>query len=248
MKKIFVIISLITCLPAFLTSQNKGEMRLENTRLKGACEDQYFTGFMIELDTVYTEIDSVKLFDQLPRMGTINFKNSVQIPTEFTKTTRAGYNQIMFRFRSSWHTFDELIFNDQLITFTIDRDPKVPCTIEDLHILKLAKKILSEEKYWHKEDDRNCEDDLGNKCYSLYCALKIASVAIEGKYNHRNAVLQELRHLIVEKYPNKEWTHRLLDFNNMKETSYEDIMEILTEIELKFKMELKKRNSTRIDE
>jgi len=222
-----------------IIGQSTGELYLQGNTLTGKCTNQYFTGFEIELDSSYTKLDSTLLFSQLPRMGTINFKNRIDIPTEFTLTDRSGTAQIMFRFRYDYLTFDSLKIKNQSISFTINNDPQVPVTKEDLKTIQLAKSLLSEEKYWNKEDDRNCEDDLANKSYSLYCALRVASLEIENRYNHRNAVLQKLRHLIEIKYPNKKWNHRLMYYNNMEETTYEDIVNILEEIEEAFMQALK---------
>ncbi len=204
----------------------------------GTCENIYYAGFEIELDSSYTELDSSSFFGQFPRIGTINFKNKFTVPTEFTITNRAGYDQIMFRFRSNYITFDNLEIRSQSISFTVDNDPIVPVTEADLKIIRLAKDLLSEEMYWNKEDDRNCADDISNKKYSLYCAIRIGSLEVEERYNHRNAALQKLRHLIAEKYPNKVWNHRLMDFNNMEEIQYEDIINILEEIERYFILKL----------
>lgn len=222
-------------------SQSNGILLLEKDKLAGNCEDKYFTGFEIELDSTYTKIDSTVLFSQFPRIGTINFKNRIEIPTEYTITERAGFPQIMFRFRNTYLTLDSLKIKNQSISFSINDDPIVPVTEDDLKIIQIAKRLLSEEKYWNNEGDRKCTDDLANKKYSLYCALRISSLEIEEKYNHRNAVLQKLRHLIEEKYPNKKWNHRLMDFNNMEETNYEDIVNILNEIEHSFIQELGNR-------
>lgn len=126
-------------------SQSKAELKLTNNTLNGTCDDPYFTGFMIELDTIYSSVDSSMLFGQLPRLGTINFKNKANISTEFTRTDRASYPQIMFRFRSEWLSFDDLEFKDNSISFTIDRDPVVPFTEDDLQIIQLASDMLSEK-------------------------------------------------------------------------------------------------------
>lgn len=223
--------------------QNSGKLYLKENKLKGSCENKYFTGFEIELDTIYRKLDSTSLFIQFPRIGKINFKNRIEIPTEFILTERSGFAQIMFRFKSTYLTFDSLKFENQSISFKVDNDPKVPVTENDLKIIRIAKKMLSQEKYWNKEDDRKCDDDLENKTYSLYCALRISSLEIENKYNHRNAVLQKLRHLIELKHPNKKWKHRLMDFNNMKETDYEDIVSTLDEIEEAFIEELNRNKN-----
>lgn len=223
-------------------AQDIGKLNLQKDKLIGNCTNQYFTGFVIELDSSYTEIDRATLFNQFPRVGTVNFKNRIDISTEFTVTERAGFPQIMFRFKSDYLTFDNLKIESQRISFTIDDDPEVPVTESDVRIIRITKNLLSDEKYWNKEDDRNCDDDLANKSYSLYCALRMSSLEVEEKYNHRNAALQKLRHLINEKYPNRKWNHRLMDFNNMKETEYEDIVNMLNDIEEYFIMELHYKN------
>lgn len=220
-------------------AQNSGNLYLQKNKLIGSCENKYYTGFEIELDTIYTKIDSASLFSQFPRIGKVNFKNRAEIPIVFTITERAGYPQIMFRTKNSFLTFDNLKIENHSISFTLNHDPQVPVTAKDVKIIQIAKKLLSEEKYWNKDDDRKCDDDLANRSFSLYCALRISSLEVEGRYNHRNAALQKLRHLIELKYPNRKWDHRLMDFNNMEETNYADIISTLEEIERGFIQELR---------
>ena len=68
--------------------QSNGQLLLQGDKLKGKCLNKYYTGFVIELDSTYTKIDSTTLFSQFPRIGSINFKNKVIVPTEFTITER----------------------------------------------------------------------------------------------------------------------------------------------------------------
>ena len=241
MKQILLIACLFLLISQLAFSQGNATLRLEGRTLKGNCNHQFLKGFEIELDTIYDEIDSTLLFSQLPRIGSINFKNKVNIPTLFTLTNRAGFPQIMFKFRAFYLTFDRLKITSKNISFNVDSDPRVPATENDLEIVRLARQMLSEEKYWNKNDDRNCSDDLANQSFSIYCALRIASLEIENEYNHRNAVLQKLRHKIDEKYPNEKWQHRLRDFNNMESITYEDIMALLEEMEQEFVLELNKK-------
>lgn len=237
------IISFIFTFVHVMSAQHPGQLHLKDQKLIGSCDNPYFTGFIIELDSVYETIDSSTLFDQLPRIGTIHFKNRKYIPTEFTLTKRAGFPQVMFRFKSTYLTFDKLRIEENNISFTLDDDPTVPVTDSDLVIIKLAQQLISEAKFWHKEDDRVCTDDLAKKSYSIYCALRIASLEIENNYNHRNASLQKLRHLIEDQYPNRKWNHRLMDYNNMEETSFLDIVNMLQTIEREFSEALKQKET-----
>jgi len=243
MKRLIATSLCLSFLQFLVFAQDGAELFLDNNKLTGSCHNPYFTAFEIELDSAYKRIDSITLFKQLPRLGILNFKNKTNISTEYTLTNRAGYAQIMFRFKSNWYTFDNLKISHKSISFSIDTDPIIPGTLGDLEIVKLTKKILSEEKYWNRVDDRQCVDDIANKSYSLYCALRIASLQVEEKYNHRNASLQSLRHIIQEKYPNRKWKHRLMDFNNMEETTYHVIMKTLDLIEHQFEEDINSRNS-----
>ncbi len=238
LKTTLLFLALLTNL--VINAQDLGKLYLNANHLRGDCNNKYFTGFEIELDSSYTEIDTLSLFKQFPRIGSLEFKNKVNIPTEFTLSDRAGFRQIMFRFKSDYLTFDHLTINDHSITFTVDHDPEVPATEQDLKIIRLTKQLLASEASWNKEDDRVCSDDLSTQRYSLYCAIRIASLEIEEKYNHRNATLQRIRHLIKKKYPDKVWKHRLMDFNNDDDIDYMTIIHILDEIEQDFILQTSK--------
>jgi hypothetical protein len=86
-------------------------------------------------------------------------------------------------------------------------------------------------KAWHQHDDRDCEDYIQNQTYSFFCALQIASIEVDGYYNHRNAVMQKIRHLINERHPGRRWANRLRDFNNIPETTHDTILEMLDDAE-----------------
>ena len=78
-----------------------------------------------------------------------------------------------------------------------------------------------------------------DKLWSLFCAIKIASIEIYGAYNHRGFVIQTARFLIDELNPNHGYSHTLMDFNNDSSTKFEDIIKILSMIKDKAKEEIK---------
>jgi hypothetical protein len=127
------------------------------------------------------------------------------------------------------------------LTFNIDHDPDVPVSETDLRIIRKTKELLKGESLWHKNDDRDCTDDIQEQRYSLFCALQSASIEVEGEYNHRNAIMQKIRHTIVTIYPDKVWEHRLRDFNNMPETDFTVLMDLLNRVESEVKSELEQK-------
>jgi len=100
----------------------------------------------------------------------------------------------------------------------------------DLQIIQKADSILADETKWHKDDDRYCFDDIDKGRYSLYCALREASIGITGKYLHRRACMQQLRFIIENYDQGRVINHRLMDWNNHPETKFEEVKQLLKEV------------------
>ena len=104
-----------------------------------------------------------------------------------------------------------------------DRDQ--PVSLKDLEILDRASELLSNESVWNRKDTRECPPDA--QTLSLFCALQKASVEVLGSYDHRRAALQDVRFAIEDVTKGREFEHRLMDFNNLPETQFSDIRDIL---------------------
>ena len=102
----------------------------------------------------------------------------------------------------------------------------LPVTREDLRILERADALLPAEASWNRHDDRTCPT--GQPALSLFCALKAASIEVLGTYDHRRVALQEVRFAIEEVSGGREFEHRLMDFNNLPATNFQDIKRVLT--------------------
>ena len=100
-----------------------------------------------------------------------------------------------------------------------------PVTQADLQIVKRAREILSSESKWNRADNRVCPAEA--KTVSLYCALQIATVEIGRKAEHRGAALQEARFVIDEIAADRNYEHRLMNYNNDPTTTFADIQEVL---------------------
>src|ERR1051325_6163742 len=86
----------------------------------------------------------------------------------------------------------------------------------DLQIVQRAREILNSESKWNRADNRICPAEA--KTVSLYCALQIATVEIGGKAEHRGAALQEARFVIDEIARDRNYEHRLMNYNNDRTT------------------------------
>tara|TARA_B100001250_G_C19585986_1_gene694205 strand:- start:187 stop:666 length:480 start_codon:yes stop_codon:yes gene_type:complete len=98
-------------------------------------------------------------------------------------------------------------------------------SIKDLEILKRAKEILSDESKWNNDDNRVCNEN--DTKWSLFCALKKATIETLGEYDHRRVALMEVRWIIHKLMEGEDFKHRLMDFNNTR--TFNDITNLLDE-------------------
>lgn len=100
-----------------------------------------------------------------------------------------------------------------------------PVDEADLAILDDAMRRLADPAAWDRSDDRRCSPD--DTTVSLFCALQFASEAVVGEYQHRRTAIQEVRFAIEDFTGGREFEHRLKDFNNLPDTSLEDVLKVL---------------------
>ena len=102
-----------------------------------------------------------------------------------------------------------------------------PVTVEDLRILEKADALLKDESAWNPKDDRQCDDDKASGKWSLSCALDVACIEVIGHDDHTRAALQEVRFVVEEVTAGRQFEGRLMGFNNLPETRFEDIKRVL---------------------
>ena len=100
-----------------------------------------------------------------------------------------------------------------------------PVTDEDVRILRRADKILASAAAWNRHDTRICKPT--DTTWSLFCALEKASLEVLGEYRHREVALQEVRFAVEDATRGMELHHRLMDYNNLESTKFEDIQRVL---------------------
>lgn len=111
----------------------------------------------------------------------------------------------------------------------------LPVTAQDLQTLERAAALLGSESAWNRNDDRRCADDEAMDKRSLFCALQRASADVYGSHDpykisdHRRVALQEVRFAVEEATRGRELNHRLMDFNNLPETTLADVQRVLAQ-------------------
>lgn len=106
-----------------------------------------------------------------------------------------------------------------------DSEVRPPVSADDIRIVERAKQILSSPAVWNRADNRKCPAEA--KTYSLYCALEVASNEISGTFAHREAAMQEVRFVVDAIAANRNYEHRLMNYNNDPTTTFADIQHVL---------------------
>ena len=104
---------------------------------------------------------------------------------------------------------------------------KLAPTETDLQILQRALEILHDESVWHKTDERVCNDDEKQGSWSMFCALYQASLDVTSEYLHQRPAMKEVRQVIREITNNRPFEHGIKDYNNLPETTFDDVMNVL---------------------
>ena len=152
------------------------------------------------------------------------------------KTTEIKYliksdndtSTIFMKTSNGWYPWDKIRVENNKLIFSYDYWYCPPATKTDLKILDLCFEYFNDSANWHNTDDRKCAEDKSGKIWSLFCAIKIASIEMYGEYNHRGSVIQKSRLIIDELYPDHGYSHTLMDFNNDSSTNFEDIIKVLS--------------------
>lgn len=120
----------------------------------------------------------------------------------------------------------------------------LPVTDRDLLTLERAAELLASESKWNRNDDRRCDDDEALDKRSLFCALQRASADAYGSHDssrvadHRRVALQEVRFAVEEATRGRELEHRMMDFNNLPDTTFADIHRVLVKATARVKARL----------
>jgi hypothetical protein len=150
-----------------------------------------------------------------------------------------GYEDIYMKTTLGYFLWEMLEVKDNELSFAINWWYCPPARKVDLEALEMTEQLLADSTHWHKTDDRRCEDDLENDKWSLFCAIKYASIEKMGEYNHHNTAMQALRTAIDELMPDNAFEHPLMDYNNLPSTTHQDILLVIDKAKKSIQDELR---------
>ena len=90
-------------------------------------------------------------------------------PTRFEVDERASVAKVPF----GWFALQSARADENGLFLSIAVDKQLRPTEDDIKILERARALLSDERYWNKQDDRTCRPNPDR--WSLFCALTQAT-------------------------------------------------------------------------
>jgi hypothetical protein len=247
----FLLFLLIVCLGAF-SGYGQDELpdnylpislTIHSEKLEG--KSDYLEGFTFSMDVpsdfLKNTFDKEKLFTLVRKekiTGTLTYPNNRTTEIRYEVVNHRGVEDIYMKTTLGYFLWEMVDIGDSVVFFAINWWYRPPATDIDVEILTLAESLLSGSAHWHQHDDRKCEEDEENNVWSLFCALKYASIEKMKEYNHHNTAMQTVRFVIDSLIPNHGSAHTLKDYNNLSTTTHNDIMNVLDIAKKRIRQEL----------
>ena len=214
-------------------------LNILDDRLEGEINepDQFFFTVFLQHDILKSGLTLEKLMDSVRNQnvtGTLRYPSGIgsvysgkTTEIKFEIVNHRGKDEIYMKSTLGYFLWEYINLQKDKISFAIYWWYCPPASKEDLNILEMAKSLLVNPENWHQKDDRKCEPDIENNHWSLFCALKFASIETTGEYNHHNTAIQTARFVIDDLIPDHGYMHTLMDYNNAPSTTHKDIIIIL---------------------
>lgn len=196
--------------------------------------NQYLPGFMLSMDFRHgipaSPLDLRNLMEAVRRgevTGVLTYPSGKTTPIAYGVVRHRGTEDIYMKSTLGYFLWESAVLRDDEVNFVIDWWYTPPARSVDVAAVEIAERLLADSLNWHKHDDRECEDDRANDRWSLFCALKHASLETMGEYNHHNTAMNTVRFVIDELVPDHGFEHTLMDYNNAESTTHQDILQLL---------------------
>ena len=127
----------------------------------------------------------------------------------------------VIRTYNGWYAVSGFSAKDSAVHFQVDTARQIAPNALDREILTRADALLSSDAVWNRADNREC--DPGAKRWSIYCALERATREVTGGFHHRRPALEIVRVIVEERTKDRNYKHRLMDYNNDASTHLNDV-------------------------
>jgi len=132
-----------------------------------------------------------------------------------------GADKGVIRTYNGWYAVSGFMATDSTVRFQVDTAKQIAPNALDREIVRRADALLSSDAVWNRADNRKC--DSAAKQWSIYCALEHATREVTGGFHHRRPALETVRVIVEERTKDRNYDHRLMDYNNDASTHLDDV-------------------------
>jgi hypothetical protein len=133
----------------------------------------------------------------------------------------------VIRTYQGWFPVTGFSVNATAMHVQFDGKHEVPPNALDKEILEHASTVITSDAVWNRADDRKCSADATT--WSIYCAVERAMIEVTGGFNHRRPAGQAVRRIVDERSANRNYSHRMMDYNNDPRTGMADVRSLFAE-------------------
>jgi hypothetical protein len=127
----------------------------------------------------------------------------------------------VIRTYNGWYYVTDYVASGDDVRFRVDTTRQVALNALDREIVQRADAILSSNAVWNRADNRKCPATATT--WSIYCAMERATREVTGGFHHRRPALELVRVMVEERTKDRNYNHRLMDYNNDSTTHLVDV-------------------------
>jgi hypothetical protein len=135
-----------------------------------------------------------------------------------------GGNRGVIRTYNGWYDITNFSASGNDVRFRVDTARQTAPNALDREIIQRADALLSSDAVWNRADNRKCPATATT--WSMYCALEHATREVTGGFHHRRPALELVRVMVEERTKDRDYNHRLMDYNNDSTTHIADVRSV----------------------
>lgn len=133
----------------------------------------------------------------------------------------------VIRTYNGWYDVTDFSASGDDVRFRVDTAREVAPNALDREIIQRADVILSSNDVWNRADNRKCPETATT--WSIYCAMERATRELTGGFHHRRPALELVRVMVEERTKDRNYNHRLMDYNNDSTTHLTDVHKLFAD-------------------
>ena len=133
----------------------------------------------------------------------------------------------VIRTYNGWFPVTSFAVKGSTLRFQIDTLKEIPAGALDREILQRAVQIIASDSVWNRADNRKCP--AAATTWSIYCAVEKAEIELTGGFHHRRPAGELVREIVDERAKNRNYSHRMMDYNNDPTTTLADVRSLFAE-------------------